>query len=71
MSPDIARRVEMRVRFAEGEAAARLAKIRAATLEKSPAFLANWAIQRSSEKVTEVGPKGKADELQKPRMLER
>lgn len=71
VSPDIARRVEMRVRFAEGEAAARLAKIRAATLEKSPAFLANWAIQRSSEKVTEVGPKGKADELQKPRMLER
>lgn len=71
VSPDIARRVEMRVRFAEGEAVARLAKIRAATLEKSPAFLANWAIQRSSGKVTEVGPKGKADELQKPRMLER
>lgn len=71
VSLDIARRVEMRVRLAEGEAAASLAKARATALEKSPAFQANWAIQPSPGKTTEVGLKTTAVEPQKPRTLER
>lgn len=71
VSPDIARRVEMRVRLAEGEAAASLAKARATALEKSPAFQANWAIQPSPGKTTEVGLKTTAVEPQKLRTLER
>lgn len=71
VSPDIARRVEMRVRLAEGDAAASLAKVRATALEMSPAFQANWSIQPSLEKTTEVGLKTTAVEPQKPRTLER
>ena len=71
VSPDIARRVEMRVRLAEGEAAASLAKVRATALEKSPAFQANWVIQPSQGKATEVGLKTTAAEPQKSRTLER
>ena len=71
VSPDIARRVEMRVRLAEGEAAASLAKVRATAIEKSLAFQANWAIQPSLGKPTEVGFKTTAAEPQKPRTPER
>ena len=71
VSPDIARRVEMRVRLAEGDAAANLVKVRASTIEKSPAFLANWTIQPSQGKVTEIGLKNTVAEPQKPRALER
>ncbi len=71
VSPDIARRVEMRVRLAEGEATARLVKVRAATIEKSPAFQANWAIQPTQGKTTEVGLKTTVTEPPKQRTLER
>ena len=71
VSPDIARRVEMRVRLSEGEAAASLAKVRATALEKSPAFQANWVIQPSQGKATEVGLKTTTVESQKPLTLER
>lgn len=71
VSPDIARRVEMRVRLAEGEAAANLVKVRASTIEKSPAFLANWTIQPSQGKATEIGLKNTVAEPQKPRAFER
>jgi len=71
VSPDIARRIEMRVRLAEGETAASLAKVRATALEKSPAFQANWAIQPSPGKAAEVDLKNTAAEPQRPRTLER
>ena len=71
VSPDIARRVEMRVRLAEGAAAASLAKVRATALEKSLAFQANWVIQPSLGKASEVGLKTTAADSQKPRTLER
>ena len=71
VSPDIARRVEMRVRLAEGEAAAKLAKVRAATIEKSPTFQANWTIQPTQGKTKEIGLKTTVTEPPKQRTLER